>query len=50
MRDKRTSEQKAFDFWLSTIKEAEKHVAFYRAGVEWMVKYWNDKLKEINNA
>lgn len=41
-KDKMTSEEKAYDFWMRTIKE--KNPAFYRAGCEWMINYWTKKL------
>lgn len=41
---KKTSEQKAYDFWLKTINE--NNPAFYRAGCEWMINYWTKKLYE----
>lgn len=36
-----------FKFWSDIIKENEDSAWKYKAGVEWMIAYYNKKLNEI---
>jgi hypothetical protein len=46
-KKEKSSMQKAFDFWTHILKKGDPK--FYRAGCEWMINFWQQRMIDGHN-